>query len=101
MRCYENELKNPIKNALFGQLARTLLVQVQKLKVDTEGALLQLDQILRANELNMAFIAAIPALILGVGIFYGIASFLNRKGPDPTKSTIPCRLIVNLNALYN
>ena len=35
-------------------------MQVQKLKLDTEAAMLELDQILRANELTVAVVAAIP-----------------------------------------
>lgn len=49
MSKYESELKDPVRNLLLGQLARSLLIQVQRLKLDTEAAMLELDQILRAN----------------------------------------------------
>lgn len=91
MRSYESELKSPLWNTFTGQLPRALLIQVQKLKVDTESAMLQLDQILRANELNVALIAAIPAIIVAGGILYFISNLINRSGPDPRKSLIPCR----------
>ena len=94
MREYESGLKRPIWNTLNGQLARALLIQVQKLKVDTESAMLELNQILRANELNVALIAAIPALIVGGGLLYFISTtIINRTGPDPYKSLIPCRSV--------
>jgi hypothetical protein len=44
MACYEAELRQPIRNLVAGDLARTLLIQVQRLKVDTEAAMLELDQ---------------------------------------------------------
>ena len=92
MRTYEDQLKNPVRNVLIGQLARALLIQVQKLKTDTESAMLQLDQILRANELNVALVAAIPAIFVGGGLLYILYSILfNRSGPDPRRSLIPCR----------
>lgn len=94
MRTYESELKHPIRNMINGQLARALLIQVQKLKVDTESAMLELDQILRANELNVALIAAIPAiLVAGVILHFVSTSIINRAGPDPYKSLIPCRSV--------
>lgn len=33
LRLYEKELQSPVKNALLGNLIRTLLIQVQKTKV--------------------------------------------------------------------
>ncbi|XP_057501178.1 protein DGS1, mitochondrial-like [Actinidia eriantha] len=64
MARYEKELTNPIKSLVGGELARALLIQVQKLKLDIETAMLELDQILRANEINFAILAALPAFFL-------------------------------------
>ncbi|KAH9741845.1 protein DGS1 [Citrus sinensis] len=64
MSRYEKELMHPIQNLVNGELARALLIQVQKLKLDIETAMLELDQILRANEINFAVLAALPAFIL-------------------------------------
>jgi nuclear-control-of-ATPase protein 2 len=65
MNRYETELVHPIRNIFAGELARALLIQVQKLKLDVETAMLDLNQILRANEINFAVLAAMPA-VLGV-----------------------------------
>ncbi|CAN6483860.1 unnamed protein product [Victoria cruziana] len=61
---YEKELMHPIQNLLGGELARALLIQIQKLKLDIETAMLELNQILRANEINFAILAALPAFFL-------------------------------------
>ncbi|CAH2072918.1 unnamed protein product [Thlaspi arvense] len=66
MHQYEKELVRPIQNLLNGELARGLLIQVQKLKLDIETAMLELDQILRANEINFAILAALPAFFLSL-----------------------------------
>jgi len=66
MSRYETELVHPVRNLLGGELARALLIQVQKLKLDVETAMLDLNQILRANEINFAVLAALPAFI---GVF--------------------------------
>ncbi|KAJ1432094.1 Nuclear control of ATP synthase 2 [Sesbania bispinosa] len=63
---YEKELMHPIQNLLSGELARAMLIQVQKLKLDIETAMLELNQILRANEINFAVLAALPAFFLSL-----------------------------------
>ncbi|MQM15500.1 hypothetical protein Taro_048445, partial [Colocasia esculenta] len=63
---YERELIHPLQNLIGGELPRALLIQVQKLKLDLEMAMLELDQILKANEINFAILAALPAFFLSV-----------------------------------
>eukprot|EP00741_Cyanophora_paradoxa_P014328 tig00020780_g13819.t1 len=64
MKVYEQELERPLVNAVAGDLLRALLIQIQKVKVESEAAMLQMDQILRANEINIELLATIPALLL-------------------------------------
>ena len=66
-------------------------MQVQKLKVDLEAAMLQLDQILRANELSIALVAAIPAFIVGGLTIVGLFRWLTPTPPDPKWEALPCR----------
>ncbi|XP_028803932.1 protein DGS1, mitochondrial [Neltuma alba] len=66
MARYEKELTHPIQSLLGGELARALLIQVQKLKLDIETAMLELNQILRANEINFAVLAALPTFFLSL-----------------------------------
>ena len=42
-----------------------LLIQTQVMKVDMESALLQMDQVMRANRLNFSLMAGMPALLAG------------------------------------
>jgi hypothetical protein len=48
--------QSPVKNAIRGDLIRTLLIQVQKTKVDVDLAMAALDKLLKSNELNFAFL---------------------------------------------
>ncbi|KAL6563725.1 hypothetical protein OROGR_002684 [Orobanche gracilis] len=66
MTRYEKEITHPIQSLMGGELVRGLLIQVQKLKLDIEEAMLELDQILRANEINFAILAALPAFFLSL-----------------------------------
>ncbi|GBG91003.1 hypothetical protein CBR_g51661 [Chara braunii] len=66
MKQYEEEVLHPVRNLVGGELMRSLLIQIQRLKLNTETAMLELDQLLRANELNFALMAALPAIILSV-----------------------------------
>ncbi|KAJ3410587.1 Nuclear control of ATPase protein 2 [Chytridiales sp. JEL 0842] len=64
MQTYESEMKKPFVGTLKGDLVRAVLIQVQKAKVDLELAMSALDQLLRSNELNFAFLAVIPSLLV-------------------------------------
>eukprot|EP00002_Diphylleia_rotans_P017070 TRINITY_DN3309_c0_g1_i7.p1 TRINITY_DN3309_c0_g1~~TRINITY_DN3309_c0_g1_i7.p1 ORF type:complete len:476 (+),score=81.97 TRINITY_DN3309_c0_g1_i7:682-2109(+) len=76
MRKYESELQNPLKSALSGELVRAFLIQVQKLKIDTQSAMLSMDQVLKSNELNIEMLATIPAIIVFVASIYGMKSIV-------------------------
>lgn len=54
--------------------------------------MLEIDQILKANELSIALVAAIPSfLIAGVSVV-GIWRWLSPKPVDPKWEALPCRL---------
>jgi len=70
----------------------TLAPQVQRLKLDTEAAMLELDQILRANELSISLVAAVPALLLTWTLLRGLwVLLLVRAPPDARREATPCR----------
>lgn len=46
-----------------------LLIQTQVMKVDMESALLQMDQIMRANRLNFSLMAVMPMLLAVLSLF--------------------------------
>lgn len=48
MTAYERELQAPIKGLVFGNLMTALLIQMQKLKVHTEAAMLTMGQVKEA-----------------------------------------------------
>ncbi|ONK78492.1 uncharacterized protein A4U43_C02F19330 [Asparagus officinalis] len=80
---YERELMHPIQNLLHGELARALLIQIQKLKLDIEMAMLELDQILKANEINFAILAALPAFFLSILLLMLVQAWaLKDKGAE-------------------
>lgn len=70
MKDYEQEIKRPIRSALFGPLVQLLLIQVQKTKVDVGLAMTSLDKLLQQNELNFAFLALVPAFALFWGVWH-------------------------------
>lgn len=74
MKTYQREIQRPILSLLFGDLMRGLLIQVQKVKIDTEAAMLAADQVLRSNEINFNLIATMPVLLLS----YLAADFANK-----------------------
>ncbi|KAH7618699.1 hypothetical protein Ndes2526B_g05616 [Nannochloris sp. 'desiccata'] len=92
MRSYEQELKRPVRNLVSGDLMRSLLIQVQKLKVDTESAMLEIDQILRANELSISLVAAVPAFLIAGVVLYSLGNAVTPAPPDPKREAVPARM---------
>ena len=92
MHCYEKELRSPIKNFVAGDLMRSLLIQVQQMKVNTESAMLEIDQILKANELSISLVAAVPAFLIGGACLYAVGRVLTPAPPDPRREASRSRL---------
>ncbi|KAJ3161298.1 Nuclear control of ATPase protein 2 [Geranomyces michiganensis] len=82
---YAEEIKSPLKNAVSGDLIRALLIQIQKAKVDGEVAIDALDKLLRSNELNFAFLAVTPSLLISWLIGKKLAAVLS-GGKEKTKA---------------
>ncbi|QRV77604.1 nuclear control of ATPase protein 2 [Ceratobasidium sp. AG-Ba] len=70
MKLYEDDIKTPFKSAVTGTLIRTLLIQIQKTKVDIDFALTGIDKLLRSQELTFEFVGVAPALAV-VYVFIG------------------------------
>jgi nuclear-control-of-ATPase protein 2 len=96
MTSYERELRNPLRNLLAGSLARAVLIQVQRLKLDTEAAMLELDQILRANELSLTLVAAVPSIVIAALLVRGgwrlVVSAVLGAPPDAKREAVGCRM---------
>jgi hypothetical protein len=61
---YVQAMRHPFRSLISGELARLLLIQVQQQKVDVDGILDQVYDILQQNELTMRLIACIPCVAL-------------------------------------
>ena len=90
LKHYEEDIKSPIRSTLTSDLLRSLLIQLQKAKVDGELAMSALDKLLRSNELNFAFLAFMPTL----GISYWGAKVMVSWFSQPTrpKTLLPLQL---------
>uniref|UniRef100_A0A060TE64 ARAD1D13068p n=1 Tax=Blastobotrys adeninivorans TaxID=409370 RepID=A0A060TE64_BLAAD len=74
---YEKQLETPIKSIVTGKLIRSLLIQVQKTKVDVEVAMDGYDRLMKSQQLVVVLIAALPALGL---LWWGYnATFSGRR----------------------
>jgi len=60
---YEKSIRSPIFNTLFSDFPQLILIQVQKLKTDTERMMVQFDKLLKTNQLNFELFALFPVAI--------------------------------------
>eukprot|EP00871_Galdieria_phlegrea_P001414 jgi/Galph1/2273/GphlegSOOS_G943.1 len=64
LQVYEKNIQHPWYSLAFGELSQVLLIQLQKLKVDVEEQMLTLNQLVRANEINLQLFATIPGFLI-------------------------------------
>ena len=55
LKAYEKDMQSPFMGALRGNLVQTLLIQIQKTKVDVEVAMGGVDQMLKSQELLFGY----------------------------------------------
>lgn len=72
LELYERDIRSPLRSTITGTLIRTVLIQVQKAKVDLEVALSGIDRLLKSQELVIGAVGIAPAL----GIVYMLGSWL-------------------------
>ncbi|KAL1838727.1 hypothetical protein VTJ49DRAFT_2264 [Mycothermus thermophilus] len=81
LRAYEKDLRRPIVGAVKGDLVRSLLIQVQKTKVDLEVAISGIDALLKSQELLFGFVGLAPGVLVTIGIVQYLRTlFGSRRG---------------------
>ncbi|KAK0643570.1 ATP synthase regulation protein NCA2-domain-containing protein [Cercophora newfieldiana] len=81
LKAYEQGLRRPFVGAVKGDLVRSLLIQVQKTKVDLEVAISGIDALLKSQELVFGFVGLTPGILVSIGLFQYLRNVLwNRKG---------------------
>jgi nuclear-control-of-ATPase protein 2 len=81
LRAYEKDMRKPFQGAIRGDLIRTLLIQVQKTKVDVEVAISGIDALLKSQELVFGFVGLTPGVLVCFAVFrYLGGTFGSRKG---------------------
>ncbi|PYH47277.1 NCA2 family protein [Aspergillus saccharolyticus JOP 1030-1] len=81
LRAYEKDLRTPFIGTVRGDLIRTLLIQIQKTKVDVEVAIGGIDALLKSQELVFGFVGLTPGLLVSyASIRWLLGLFGSRKG---------------------
>lgn len=82
LRAYEHDLRKPFVGAVKGDLVRSLLIQVQKTKVDLEVAISGIDALLKSQELVFGMVGLTPGILVSVAVLSYLRGMLlsNRRG---------------------
>ncbi|SNX83067.1 related to NCA2 - control of mitochondrial synthesis of Atp6p and Atp8p [Melanopsichium pennsylvanicum] len=75
LKVYEAEMKSPVKSMVSGSLFRSLLIQIQKAKVDLEVAMSGIDKLLKSQQLLFGAVGIAPAL----GVLYISQNYIRSK----------------------
>ncbi|KAK5082369.1 Nuclear control of ATPase protein 2 [Lithohypha guttulata] len=79
LKAYEKDIQSPARGAIFGNLVRALLIQVQKTKVDVEIAMNGIDSILKSQELLFGFVGLAPGMVVAILAFRWLSSTFGRR----------------------
>jgi nuclear-control-of-ATPase protein 2 len=101
LRAFEKDLRNPFVGAVRGDLVRSLLIQVQKTKVDLEVAMTGIDSLLKSQELVFGFVGLTPGVLVSLGVFqYMRGIFGGRTGRrQSNKSAQAVRVLRNIDRI--
>lgn len=98
MSQYEKEIKTPYKLIIQGLLIRSILIQIQKTKVDGAIAISGIDKLLKLQQLLFGMLSVLPSLF----ILYQANLALHREGYSSKSQRIMCLKSLNLvGALVN
>ncbi|GAB1318883.1 Nuclear control of ATPase protein 2 [Madurella fahalii] len=81
LKAYEKDMRKPVVGAIKGDLVRSLLIQVQKTKVDLEIAISGIDALLKSQELVFGFVGLTPGVLVTIAFLQYFRTFFgSRKG---------------------
>ncbi len=103
LRAYEKDLRSPLKGTVRGDLVRTLLIQVQKTKVDVEVAMSGIDALLKSQELVFGFVGLTPGILVSIGVVRYLREALGgRKGLNKNRRARRCvRVLRNIDRILS
>ncbi|PHH83664.1 hypothetical protein CDD82_5422 [Ophiocordyceps australis] len=95
LRAYERDIRRPFTGVVRGDLMRSLLIQVQKSKVDLEVAMTGIDSLLKSQELVFGLVGLTPGILVSAGVaryiyglFGGRAWLRREKRVDQTRRVL-------------
>jgi len=103
LMAYEKDLAHPFMGTIKGNLIRTLLIQVQKTKVDVEVAMGGIDALLKSQELVFGFVGLTPGILVTFAMYRWLrTSFSDRSGnKKKIKQGIMIRQLRNIDKILS
>ncbi|KAG5983368.1 hypothetical protein E4U55_000106 [Claviceps digitariae] len=103
LRAYERELRRPFVGAVRGDLVRSLLIQVQKTKVDLEVAMTGIDSLLKSQELVFGFVGLTPGVLVSIGLVQYLRGILGGRSGlrRDKKSGRAVRILRNIDRILS
>mmetsp|Transcript_3255 Transcript_3255/g.11006 ORF Transcript_3255/g.11006 Transcript_3255/m.11006 type:complete len:552 (-) Transcript_3255:2407-4062(-) len=104
-RIYEEQISRPVSNLLFGDMLQALLIQMQSLKANMEEEAASVHALMKANQLSLQIMAAVPAVFFVMGVAYGarrLFLWVMREPPHPRRHLVQTlrsteRLLMDIN----
>lgn len=103
LKAYEKAIQRPVMGAIRGDLVRSLLIQVQKTKVDLEVAMAGIDSLLKSQELVFGFVGLTPGVLVSYSLWqYFRGVFGGHSGQKRGKKAVTAvRVLRNIDRILS
>ncbi|GAA6004988.1 Nca2p [Rhodotorula paludigena] len=99
LKAWEQDIKSPIRSAVSGSLIRTLLIQVQKVKVDVALAMDGIEKMLKSQQLTFAFVGVAPSMLVLAVLGRWMRGLVRRDGGSKKRRDVNRRCWMTLRQL--
>ncbi|AMD19831.1 HCL320Wp [Eremothecium sinecaudum] len=97
LEIYEAQIRKPVRNIVKGDLIRSLLIQIQKGKVDSSIAIHGIDQLLKSQQLVFGIVSLSPALLLFAASWVSLDKLIRYRTIFSKQSYYRERVSMSLN----
>lgn len=101
LRAFQQDMRKPLSGVMRGDLVRSLLIQVQKTKVDLEVAMTGIDSLLKSQELVFGFVGLTPGILVCLGVFRYINGLFSGQAGQSKRSGRAIVVLRNIDRILS
>lgn len=101
LKAFQQDMRKPLAGVVRGDLVRSLLIQVQKTKVDLEVAMTGIDSLLKSQELVFGFVGLTPGILVCLGMYQYVRGMFGGSSRQSKKSGRAVCILRNIDRILS